>query len=72
MRKLKLDVDALKVTSFDAQARDAARGTVRALQTEYWELCPMPCSNSDPRLDTCQAGTCGCTGSGDTCGWPTC
>jgi hypothetical protein len=46
MRKISLDVDALKVESFDTEKRGAEeRGTVRGYFTREWEeSCQESCS----------------------------
>ncbi len=58
MRKLKLDVDTLKVETFRTTRADGGTGTVRALYT----LAAQGCTTDD---DSCR-GTCG----GNTC-WDT-
>jgi hypothetical protein len=65
MRKLTLDVDALRVESFDTHEVDAHGGTVRGLS--YPNQCDPPSDSLDPQLDTCQYATC----AGSTC-WPSC
>ena len=66
MRKVKLDLDAIQVESFEASGGGGTRGTVRG------HLCPCCCC--DPCCctccDTCQAtcpATCPYTCAGDTC-----
>ena len=61
MRKLKLDPDTLRVSSFTAQAQDApARGTVRGqsyVTFDPWQACSEPasqyCQSTDVHLYTC-------------------
>jgi hypothetical protein len=64
MKKLRLEMDALRVESFstDAAAREA--GTVHG--HSYPNGC-FPPPGSDPFLDTCHYATC----AGDTC-WYSC
>ncbi|HEU4457211.1 MAG TPA: hypothetical protein VFR81_29345 [Longimicrobium sp.] len=62
MRKLRLDVDALKVESFDA-AKDIAkeRGTVRGHLTRQWEAsCYVSCTNIFDCICISEFGTTPC------------
>lgn len=55
MKKLVLDIDGLKVVSFDATARIAdVRGTVRGNDT-FWDACSSwaPTDCSDPTCGDC-------------------
>ena len=66
MRKIRLDVDALRVDSFDTAAgAESQRGTVRG--HSYPDACFPPSGSDDPFLDTCGYATC----AGDTC-WYSC
>ena len=59
MEKLKLNVEALEVESFDADGCETPPGTVHArematgLCTRYW-TCPHTCEGRE----TCEAGVC--------------
>jgi len=71
MKKLKLDIDALKVDTFDAGDALPRTGTVRGLVAHTQNACPVPLTvvGSDPGA-TCLlecTGTCGNT-YGDCCG----
>lgn len=73
MKKIRLEMDALRVESFDTGAGRSARGTVHARQTRdaYCPELPPP----DDSINVCPpptgapscAGTCGST-CGSTCG----
>lgn len=69
MRKLKLNLDRLDVSSFDTHAGDAARGTVDARLNETASGPHITC---DAHMETC-AYTCHCgptgvgTCNGDVC-----
>ena len=79
MRKLKLDVEKLEITSFATDERERARGTVggHGNQTaasgpytcEFFETCPVGC---DSGVNTC-GFTCGsvCAESVGFCAGPT-
>jgi len=60
MRKISLDVDTLKVESFDTAKRGPeARGTVRGHFTRQWEQsCQESCSGDAACLCMSQIGTC--------------
>lgn len=66
MRKLTLDVDKLKVDSFETVDEQRTRGTVRGHDTVETEWCTgyPDCGVSRPECqtprDTCY-GSCGCT-----------
>ena len=76
MRKMRLQVDALLVESFDTAAMSGARGTVRGHASLYWEdcyeseTCPgagWPCGQTEQSCGgTCYEFTChpGCGGAG--------
>ena len=68
MRKLRLEIDALKVDTFDAGSDDRANGTVRGHDTIETEWCtgyPYCVSKKcQTPYDTCY-GSCDCT---QTCG----
>lgn len=78
MRKLRLDLDALVVESFEPAQRQGARGTVRGHASLYWEDCyesetcagaGYPCNPSDQSCaGSCFQATCapGCGGGGGT------
>ncbi|HEU0052713.1 MAG TPA: hypothetical protein VFQ39_06035 [Longimicrobium sp.] len=66
MKKLKLEMDALRVESFDTRAEDGGGGTVRGLAS-YPEACDPPSDSQDPAIGTCGWNTC----AGDTC-WYSC
>ena len=81
MRKLKLEIEALEVETFEPAAEREERGTVRGHLTAYYELCYPgdTWQNTCTCEPTCNADTCyncgsagcgsaGCTGALD----PTC
>jgi hypothetical protein len=85
MKKIKLDVDALDVESFEPSEAKGERGTVKGLLTAYYELCHEgdTWQGSCTCEPTCNADTCyncqsaGCTPAcpltqGSTCGERTC
>jgi hypothetical protein len=75
MRKMRLQVDALRVESFDTAAASPERGTVHGHASLYWEdcyeseTCPgagWPCDPTDQSCGgTCYEFTChpGCGGT---------
>ncbi|HEX8696587.1 MAG TPA: hypothetical protein VF746_29475 [Longimicrobium sp.] len=66
MRKLKLEIDALRVESFAPVAEDDSRGgTVHG--HSYPNGCFPPSDSQDPYLDTCGYATC----AGNSC-WQSC
>jgi hypothetical protein len=84
MKKLKLDLGALKVDTFDATAPVELHGTVRGLDDsegasfDYWcpSLWPTDCCTADATCPASCNATCGAS-CGGTCGWscpdhPTC
>jgi hypothetical protein len=82
MRKLKLEIDALRVESFAPEAEQEAAGTVRAYFTAYYELCYEgdtwqqsctcePTCNAETCY-SCQTGCGACQTAGGTCGEPAC
>ena len=66
MKKLKLEIDALAVESFDTHAVAESGGTVRGMAS-YPDGCFPPSNSQDPFIDTCGYATC----AGNTC-WYTC
>ena len=68
MRKLKLDVEALEVTSFEVSGRRGERGTVAG------HLNQEAAANTEAWMDTCENtcascyGACGPTNNGGVCG----
>ncbi|HEU4457210.1 MAG TPA: hypothetical protein VFR81_29340 [Longimicrobium sp.] len=60
MRKISLDVDALKVESFDTEKRGLEeRGTVRGYFTRQWEQsCYESCTNIADCLCLSEIGGC--------------
>ncbi|HEX8242829.1 MAG TPA: hypothetical protein VF541_05025 [Longimicrobium sp.] len=57
MNKLKLDLDALQVDSFEAEAGDAERpGTVHGRQVTRWNTCNQSCGC--PVTDLAHTCTC--------------
>jgi hypothetical protein len=82
MRKLKLNLEALRVDTFDTAARREGRGTVRAAEHTYgWdcETIEHPwCGYQTHEFPTCgdHTGTGGGTGTGptqcDTCLYASC
>jgi hypothetical protein len=62
MRKISLDVDALKVESFDTEKRGVdERGTVRGYFTRQWEQsCYMSCTNIADCFCTSELGPTAC------------
>lgn len=70
MRKLKLEVDALEVESFEPAAGGAGDGTVRGYLSAYYELCQpgdtwQQTCTCEP---TCNAQTCYNCGGGGSAG----
>lgn len=80
MRKLRLELDALKVETFAPAEGAAARGTVRGHASLFWEdcqpseTCPgagWPCEYTEQSCNgtcyqqSCQPGGCGSGGCGD-------
>lgn len=71
MRKIRLDIDALQVDSFETRAPEAERGTVRGHATQYGSCqgscvqtcggrtCEPPCENEPTIYVTCV----------ESCGW---
>lgn len=76
MKKLKLEIDALQVETFESAGLESERGTVRGLLTAYYELCyPGDTWQQSCTCElTCNANTCyGCGGgSGGCTGGTTC
>ena len=66
MKKLKLEIDALAVESFDTHAMLGGEGTVRGLES-YPNGCFPPSDSVDPAIDSCAYATC----AGNTC-WYSC
>jgi hypothetical protein len=66
MKKLKLEIDALAVESFDTFVAPDGEGTVRGLES-YPNGCFPPSGSVDPAIDSCAYATC----AGDTC-WQSC
>ena len=70
MKKIRLDLDALHVDSFDTAPTVRAAGTVRGHGGDgasYPNACDPPSDSVDPAFDTCGYGTC----AGSTC-WQSC
>ena len=81
MRKLRLEIDALRVETFEPAARRDGRGTVRGYLSAYYELCHMddtwqqtctcePTCNADTCFNctgNCQSGNCPSPGCSGTC-----
>lgn len=74
MRKLKLEIDALQVESFESASEGGQPGTVRGYLSAYYELCQPgdTWQNTCTCEPTCNANTCyncgtaGCTGAACT------
>lgn len=67
MRKLKLDVEALGVESFDTAAREEPRGTVRGAEDTFNADCDTNnawCTYQTYELPSCGGGCTGGTGTG--------
>jgi len=70
MKKLKLDIEALSIQSFELDFREPSRGTVMARETDV----PACQFSVDPVIDTC-GFTCetnygsNCDSRKWTCGW---
>lgn len=76
MRKLKLSIDDLEVTTFQTAARDGKTGTVMAhIPPSGRPTCAEGYWTCDAEIDSCNgAYTCGagtCPSCGETC-WPFC
>jgi len=75
MRKLKLDVEVLRVESFDTAGTEDSRGTVRAAEDTFNADCDTNnawCTYQTYELPSC-GGSCGCTsGSGGPTAVATC
>ncbi len=76
MKKLKLDLDALEVESFDTAAAGAARGTVKGYYTEeppkdYIETMQFTCTTC-PSGPSCPCPSAGCPTGYTECGQDTC
>jgi len=75
MRKLKLELDALAVESFEPDAETEEPGTVRGYLSAYYEVCYVDDTwqatcTCEP---TCNAQTCYTCGTNcGTCGEPAC
>lgn len=65
MKKIRLDLNALGVESFDTVPAADSRGTLlgHEIQNSQINACLPPSGSMDPFLDTCQYATC----AGDTC-----
>lgn len=77
MKKIRLDVEALEVASFELSAGDAENGTVRGYLSAYYELCHADDTwqQSCTCEPTCNAATCyNCTAACGTadCGSAAC
>jgi hypothetical protein len=80
MRKLKLDLDVLRVESFGTAARPDARGTVRGAEATFNADCDTNnnwCTYQTYELPSCGGGCTGGTGGGDptqvnTCFYASC
>lgn len=82
MRKLKLEIDSLRVESFEPAAGPDGPGTVRGYLTAYYELCHEgdTWQQSCTCEATCNARTCyscathcgSCATACGTCGEPAC
>jgi len=68
MKKLKLDVGALRVETFEPAAAAGARGTVMGRVTYSCEhFCNELAGTEDPVQDTCDHATCAGASCGFTC-----
>lgn len=64
MKKIRLDVDALRVETFETDRAAADRGTVRGHDDASGQSCPYECTRYEP---TCRAPLCGATFPVATC-----
>jgi hypothetical protein len=64
MKKIRLDVDALRVETFETARAEADRGTVRAYDDASGQSCPYECTRYEP---TCNGPLCGATFPVVTC-----
>jgi hypothetical protein len=55
VRKIRLDVDEIRVVSFTTDAADDERGTVRAHHAASGASCPYACTLDEP---TCNGPAC--------------
>jgi hypothetical protein len=62
MKKLRLDLGALRVESFATRAGGEGRGTVQGHES-YPNQCFPPSGSLEPEIDTCAYNTC----AGNTC-----
>ena len=73
MRKLTLELDDLRVDTFDTTASSRARGTVFGEQCTCWTNCTCPgCPTCDASCNGTCGGTCdaSCNGTcGQSCDW---
>jgi hypothetical protein len=74
MKKMKLELDALAVESFETAAVGKRTGTVHGAAQTQWYTCPgygETCNGGDTCWDSC-AGTCRCVTFADSCGDVSC
>lgn len=72
-QKLKLEIDGLRVESFDTQDEARRRGTVMGYITLYCEDTEDPdWCGSGATMETCDGSSCFPTCAGNTCEWQTC
>ncbi len=64
MKKIRLDLDALHVQTFETDRAEADRGTVRAHDDASGQSCPYECTRAEP---TCNGPLCGATFPVVTC-----
>lgn len=73
MKKLKLDVDGLRVETFEPAAAAGPRGTVMGLVTYSCDyICHELAGTGDPIQNTCDHATCAGASCGFTCNYATC
>src|SRR5687768_5154332 len=74
MKKMKLELEALNVESFETAAVGKRAGTVHGAAQTEWYTCPgygETCNGGETCWDSC-AGTCRCVTFADSCGDVSC
>ncbi len=69
MKKLRLEMDAIRVETFEVAAAEKARGTVHGHHPTAWETCTCECSDDgtcDPDWGSGHPLSCGPTNCNDT------
>jgi len=73
MKKLKLEIEALQVDTFEPAAAEADAGTVQGQEVTQWQTCPQSCGC--PVTDLAHTCTCPDTSAYNPCfctEWQTC